>query len=237
MKMLILAASAGLTALPARAFAKGTPAAPAAVPPAPPAPDAVPAVPTETPEAKTARLAAEQAVKDQAKAEAKAKKDAEKLAAKQTKDQAAETKKAEREAAKAAKVQEREAAKATKVADKEAAKVAAAAQRDATRQPEANGIRRPKPETTCGKAWAVFDEVSRKNGTPASITETLPVGTAQGINEATMRTQYAHWRKFHGVSGRIDAPKPVQEPGAVEPAPVTPAPAPAAPVVPPVVTA
>lgn len=172
----------------------------------------------ETDEQKAARLAAEKTAADAAKAEAKAKKDAEKLAAKQAREQAAADKKAAKDAEKAAKAQAAEADKAAKAKAKEDAKAAAEAAKVSSKQPEQNGVRRPKPETICGKAWAIFDDTSRRNGSPASITETLPLGTSANINDATMRTQYAHWRKFHGVSGRIDAPKPVQAPAA-EPAP------------------
>ena len=43
------------------------------------------------------------------------------------------------------------------------------AAREAARMPEQNGIRRPKPDGLCGKAWKIFDDVSAKNGSPASI--------------------------------------------------------------------
>lgn len=82
--------------------------------------------------------------------------------------------------------------------------------------PEANGVRRPKPETLCGQAWAVFDEVSAKNGAPASIKESLEIAKARGLNEGNVRVEYARWRKFFGITGRIAAPGSEKGEGAAE---------------------
>lgn len=131
---------------------------------------------------------------------------------------AAET--AEKNAAKAAKAQARTDAKAAKAtvkaeakaakakakadakADKAAAKVAAKA---ASKLPSQNDVTRPKAETTTGKAWAVFDALSAETGKPALIGDALK--RAPEIAEATVRTQYARWRKFHGITGRAETTK------------------------------
>lgn len=134
------------------------------------------------------------AAKDAAKAEEKAKKDAEKLAAKEAK----------------------EAEKAAKAQEKIDAAAAAKAAKEANKMPEANGVRRPKPETLCGQAWAVFDEVSAKNGAPASIKESLEIAKARGLNEGNVRVEYARWRKFFGITGRIAAPGSEKGEGASE---------------------
>ncbi len=143
--------------------------------------------------AEKARIAAE-------KKAAKEAKDAEKAAEKQRKAEEAAAKKAEAEAKKA------EAA-----AEKERKKAAAEAAREAAKQPMQNGIRRPKPEGKCGQAWAIFDAVSAKNGSPASIGESMEIAKAEGQNEANVRAEYARWRKFHGLSGRIEDPSKVAE--------------------------
>lgn len=137
----------------------------------------------KTPEQLAAEVSAKQAAKAaavQAKADKKAAKDAEKAAAKTAKD--------------AAKVQ----AKADKVAAKEAAKSAA-------KQPAQNGVTRPKDATVCGKAWSIFDKLSEQTGKPALIGDAIKAGA--DIAEATVRTQYARWRKYHGITGRLEAPK------------------------------
>lgn len=142
--------------------------------------------------AAAATAAAEaEALKAQKAAEAKAQKEA-----------AAAEKKAAKEAAKA----EKEAKLAAAKAEKEAAKAAKLAEKEASKMPEQNGVRRPKPETLCGKAWAVFDEVSAKNGAPASIKESLEVARPLGYNEGNVKCEYARWRKFHSITGRVAPP-------------------------------
>lgn len=158
-----------------------------------------------------AKKEAEKAAKEQAKAEAKAKKDAEAAEKKAAKEKADADAKAAKEAEKAAKAKAKEDAKAAKLAE-----------REANRMPEQNGIRRPKPDTLCGKAWGIFDEVSAARGEPASIGESMDKAKEMGLNEANVRAEYARWRKFFGISGRVDDPtKPKAE--AAPPAPPAPA--------------
>lgn len=150
---------------------------------------------------------------DAAKAAEKAAKLAQKEAEKKARDEKKAAEKAEKEAAKKLAAEQRQAEKKAAELAKQAEKEAAKAAKEASRMPEQNGIRRPKPETLCGQAWAIFDEVSAKNGQPASIGESMPLATSRGLNEANVRTEYARWRKFFGITGRINNP-------AAEPAPV-----------------
>lgn len=117
---------------------------------------------------------------------------------------AAAAKAAEKEKAKAAKEAERKAkadAKAQAKADAKAAKEAAKA---AGKQPSQNGVTRPKAGTTTGKVWDLCDALSSETGVPAIVGDVMKRGA--GIAEATIRTQYAKWRKFHGVTGRAEKP-------------------------------
>ena len=154
-----------------------------------------------------AAKAAEAAAAKAAKAEAAEK-------AKAAKAEEAAKKKAEKAAAAEAAKAAKEKAKADAAAAKEKAKADALAAKEATKQPEQNGVRRPKPDTLCGKAWAIFDSVSTKNGSPASIAESMEIAKAQGLNEANVRAEYARWRKFYGVTGRVEAPKAPEAPAA-----------------------
>ena len=156
-----------------------------------------------------AQLAAE-------KAAAAAKKAEEKAAAKAAKDAAKAEEKAKKDAEKQAAKEAKEAEKAAKAQEKIDAAAAAKAAKEANKMPEANGVRRPKPETLCGQAWAVFDEVSAKNGAPASIKESLEIAKARGLNEGNVRVEYARWRKFFGITGRIAAPGSEKGEGASE---------------------
>lgn len=154
------------------------------------------------------KKAEEKAEREAKKAQEKAEREAKRAAEKQAKEEA---KKA------AAEAKERE--KAEKAAAKEKAKADAIAAREAARMPEQNGIRRPKPDGLCGQAWAIFDEVSAKRGSPASIAEAMDIAKEKGLNEANVRAEYARWRKFFGVSGRVEDPrKPATPPPAPEPA-------------------
>ena len=148
----------------------------------------------------------EKAAADKAASD-KAAKDAEKAAAKLKK----ETEAAERKAKKEAEKLEKEAKKKAEKEAKEAEKAQKEAEKAANKMPEQNGVRRPKPDTLCGKAWAIFDGISAKNGAPASIKESLEAARADGLNEGNVKAEYARWRKFYAISGRIAAPAATAE--------------------------
>jgi hypothetical protein len=124
---------------------------------------------------------------DKAKADAKAKKDAEKA----EKEKAAAEAKAKKEAEAKAKAEAKAAAKPAKV-----------------QMPEQNGVRRPKPEGLCGKAWAEMDRLSSVLGQPVPIATLLESTNKAGLNEGNVRAEYARWRKFNGVTGRVTLPTP-----------------------------
>lgn len=161
-------------------------------------------------EEQKAAAAATKAAEKQAKAEAAAKAKQEKAdaaaaakAAKQAEKDAKaaekEAKKAEAEAAAAAKVAEAEAKKAAKLQAIEDAKAA----KEANRQPEQNGIRRPGPNGLCGRVWGLADKLSADLNQPVPVADLLVAGEAEGLNTANIRTEYARWKKFHGISGRV----------------------------------
>lgn len=66
-----------------------------------------------------------------------------------------------------------------------------------------NGITRPGAETKCGSIWAVADEISATNHTIATIAAIRLDKRMEGIPEATIKTQYARWRQYNGVKGRL----------------------------------
>lgn len=86
-----------------------------------------------------------------------------------------------------------------KAADKAAAKAA----KDAAKGPEQNGVRRPKTGTVIGRVWDILDAASAQKRAPATLADVKDA--AADINGATLRTQYARWRKFNGVAGRVAA--------------------------------
>lgn len=136
-------------------------------------------------------------------------------ARKAQKDQEAAQKAAQKAAEKAAREASRAEERAEKVRMKAEQKAQAEATKAASKMEQKNGVRRPKPDTICGRNWATYDEIALKNGGSCSIAEAMATLRARGVNDATIRTQYAHWRKFNGITGRVEAPK-------VETAPVAP---------------
>ena len=131
-----------------------------------------------------------QAAKEQAAAEKEAKAAA-RAAEKEAKAQAAAEAKAQKEAERAAKIAEKEAAKLARITE---------------REPEQNGMRRPKPGTKTRAIWDLCDQLSTELQRPVAIAE-LRAALPEGTNENTIRTQYAFWRKFFGITGRVEAPK------------------------------
>jgi hypothetical protein len=73
---------------------------------------------------------------------------------------------------------------------------------------KANGITRPRPESATGRVWAIADELSAAAGKPAPRKDVMTKGVAEGINQATIATQYGKWRKFFGLKAE---PRPAPE--------------------------
>lgn len=71
--------------------------------------------------------------------------------------------------------------------------------------PEQNGIRMPRAGTACAGIWEHATTMSQERKATVAIGDLLEVLLAQGYNQATIKTQYARWRKFHGVEGRIES--------------------------------
>lgn len=71
-----------------------------------------------------------------------------------------------------------------------------------------NGVTRPAAGTKTGRVWEIADKLSAEKKAPAERADVLKEGEAEGINPATVTTQYGQWRRFHGLKGRLAAPKP-----------------------------
>lgn len=84
-----------------------------------------------------------------------------------------------------------------------------------------NGITRPAEGTETGKVWATADRISAsQNGHPAAIAQLKADPVLHGINEHTLKTQYARWRHFNGIKGRMVIVKAVQAEGHYEGVPL-----------------
>ena len=100
------------------------------------------------------------------------------------------------------------AKKAAKEAEKAEAKRLKDEAKAANPMPNQNGITRPRPDTACGNAWALMDELSAKLSQPAPISIVLQGAEQRGLNYDTVKTQYARWKKFNGIEGRVAIPLP-----------------------------
>lgn len=69
-----------------------------------------------------------------------------------------------------------------------------------------NGVTRPHKDGATKKVWDICDALNkRKTTSPPPRALVLEKAEAAGINKSTVSTQYARWRKFHGISGRVAA--------------------------------
>lgn len=168
-------------------------------------------------EAKAREDQAKAAQAAEAKRAADEKKAAEKAEAKRLADEKKAADKAEREAKKEADKQAREEKRAAEKAEKDAAKKAAAEQkaaeaaekkaaREASKMPEQNGVRRPKTDTKCGKVWTLIETIGEQMGQTPPVAYVMQHGKAQGFDDNTLKTQYARWKKFNGIEGRVATP-------------------------------
>lgn len=84
-------------------------------------------------------------------------------------------------------------------------KEARAAAKEANKAPreQRNGVPTPKPGTITAQLWAIFDARSEALGRAAAIGDVFEEAVAADIKEASVRAGYAHWRKYHGIAGRV----------------------------------
>ena len=68
-------------------------------------------------------------------------------------------------------------------------------------RPEQNGLKRPSAGSTCAIIWDTCDRITNETGHVCTSAELF--NALQGYNECTLRTQYARWRQFNGITGRL----------------------------------
>lgn len=66
-----------------------------------------------------------------------------------------------------------------------------------------NGITRPAATSLCGKIWATADAISEEMRGVCTISQLKNHAEIVGTNDHTIKTQYARWRAFNGISGRL----------------------------------
>lgn len=113
-----------------------------------------------------------------------------------------------REATKVAEKEKRDAERVEKQRLAQEEKERKLAEREAKKEPEQNGVRKPGAGTLCRAAWDIFDAVSAELGQTAPISYILPVTNTKGLNEANVKAEYARWKKYMGITGRVSVPVP-----------------------------
>lgn len=66
-----------------------------------------------------------------------------------------------------------------------------------------NGMKYPSEGTISKTLWDIFDAATATKGSPAAITDVFETAKAAGVVDASVKAGYAHWRKFHGITGRV----------------------------------
>ena len=112
------------------------------------------------------------------------------------------------EALKGVKTKVSEAKKNAKEAEKAEARRLKEEEKAKNAMPKQNDITRPRPDTACGAAWALMDQLSEKLKQPVPISILLQAAEQKDLNHDTVKTQYARWKKFNGIEGRIAMPLP-----------------------------
>jgi hypothetical protein len=110
-------------------------------------------------------------------------------------------------ASKSAKKAAKKVAKKTAPAKKGAAKKTAPAKRPTGNgQEERNGVKRPRPGGNTAQVWDVCDALYAKKGNTCpsfkEVDDAIEKKNAD-IPTATRRSNYAVWRKFNGITGRV----------------------------------
>lgn len=63
-----------------------------------------------------------------------------------------------------------------------------------------NDVVRPEPGSKAGRIWAIATTLSEKAGMPALRDDVMKAAFAEGLNVATIVTQYGKWKKYHGLT-------------------------------------
>ena len=108
---------------------------------------------------------------------------------------AVEAQKAHREAIKADKADLREAKKELATSKKTS--------KPKVEREKQNGITKPIDGGPSNQIWDAADAAQAELGRVPGVGDILPDLEAAGIKTATIKAAYAHWRKFHGITGRV----------------------------------
>jgi len=92
-------------------------------------------------------------------------------------------------------------------ADLDAARDAVKSAQEAakTTKAELREAKKAGPGTISETLWSIFDAKEAELGHAPALGDVLDEAIAQDIKEASVKAGYAHWRKFHGITGRVES--------------------------------
>lgn len=68
---------------------------------------------------------------------------------------------------------------------------------------EKHGVLRPREGGKCAAVWDICDKLKSKKG-KATAADVLAEGTKHKLLESNVRCEYQRWKKFNGISGRVE---------------------------------
>lgn len=99
----------------------------------------------------------------------------------------------------------------TEGAAPEAAEAAAAPKAPKLELRTHNGITEPRPGSKTRRVWDIANEVGAATGAPPQLAAVKERAQAEGLNDATIQTQYNRFRKFYGLPPQGRPAKPAAE--------------------------
>jgi hypothetical protein len=78
---------------------------------------------------------------------------------------------------------------------------------------ESNGITEPREGSKTRRVWDIANEIGTETGAPPTLADVKARAQAEGLNDATIQTQYNRFRKFYGLPPQGRAKK-AEEPAA-----------------------
>lgn len=78
---------------------------------------------------------------------------------------------------------------------------------------ESNGITEPREGSKTRRVWDIANEIGAATGVPPTLADVMAKARDEGLNDATVQTQYNRFRKFYGLPPQGRAKK-AEEPAA-----------------------
>lgn len=75
-----------------------------------------------------------------------------------------------------------------------------------------NGITEPREGSKTRRIWDIANEIGVETGQPPTLADVKVRAEAEGLNAATIQTQYNRFRKFYGLPPQGRAKKPEAAP-------------------------